>query len=164
MNCVANLYGKIVAGDWENGTIYELSPSTYTDTVLGVAGPLACVKGFPHFVEVMDRFMPEPKGLDGRRVQCNKFELDLEVGMGAQTPDGTPGGADPLVWIRTSKDKGRTFTNAVMQAAGAIGQYQTAPTWQPLGIARDFVFEVGHSINGPAALNSAWVDAVELKS
>jgi len=28
-----------------------------------------------------------------------------------------------------------------------------------MGVARDRVFEISHSIAGPAALNGAWIDA-----
>jgi len=66
--------------------------------------------------------------------------------------------------LRWSDDRGKTFGNAVLQSTGRLGEYATYPQWQSLGVARDRVWEISHSLTGPAALQGAWVDAEVLQS
>ena len=152
LQVVASLYGQIVGLDWQNGTLYSLDLNTYTDTVLGVAGPISWIRGFPHLS--VGRLPNGQLGEgDGRRIRCNKFVVDMDCGAG-----GLPGTPNEI-GLRWSINRGNTFGNTVLQSAGTPGQYETYPQWLQEGIARDFVFEIIHSIAGPAALQGAWVDA-----
>lgn len=158
-NCCANLYGRNIVGDHSNGTLYELDFETYTDKVGGVESPMTCIKTFPHIGQAKG-----PDGqispVNGRRVQFKAFAADIECGTAPVDVDGNPA----KISLRWSDDRGRTYGNDVLQSSGALGEYLTQPLWPGLGVARDRIFEISHSISGPAALNSAWVDAEILQS
>jgi hypothetical protein len=64
----------------------------------------------------------------------------------------------PLVYLRWSDDRGRTFGNPIGQSLGAQGQYLTQPQWSRLGRARDRIFEVYGVIPGKFAIQGAWLD------
>jgi hypothetical protein len=74
-NCIANMYGKVVCGDWANGKIYELDLGAYTDD----GQPIKRVRGFPHLMTSYD-----PKSglshLEGKRIRYDQFMADIEVG------------------------------------------------------------------------------------
>lgn len=157
-NCFGFINGVPCVGDWENGTLYQLDPNIYTDTVAGVAGPIQFIRTFPHSLIGMGP-QGQPITSDGHMMQYQSFMADMGVGEGPLEADGTAA----KVTLRWSVDRGKTFLNGVLQSAGAPGEYITSPTWQGLGgNGRDWVFELAHSIAGPAALNGAWVDATVL--
>lgn len=157
-NCFANLYGKSVVGDWENGTIYEQRFDTYQDLVVGVPSPIVCIKTFPHLSQAQPRNQLLPVASDGQRVEHHRLQLDMECGMADY------GVASGEVTLRYSNDRGKTWSGVLLQSTGKLGQYDTWPLYQSLGISRDRVYEVQHSINGPAALNGAWLNATVLQS
>jgi hypothetical protein len=167
-NCFAFLNNRPVCGDWQNGTIYQMNPGVFTDTVsingLFHTYPISFIRSFPHVkTGTMNLGAPglnRPVEWAGQRMKYNKFVLDLECGNGPRDASGNPA----LIRLRTSTDRGKTFGEAILQTSGLPGQYQTQPQWLAMGIARDMVFEIEHSIAGEAALNGAWVDAEVLGS
>lgn len=68
----------------------------------------------------------------------------------------TPG--PPLVYLRWSDDRGKTFGNPVAQSLGAQGQYLSQPQWNRCGRARDRIWEVYGVIPGRFAIQGAWLD------
>jgi hypothetical protein len=158
-NCFACVRGKNLVGDWENGNIYELDPTVFVDQVLGgpqgVWSPLTCIRTLQHI-----RHVPSPGGMvdsDDRQITFNYLLADMQVGEGQpQDINGLP----PQVSLRWSTDRGKTFGNAILQSNGRPGQFQTDMKWGPCGTAKDMVLEIFHSVNGPAALNGAWVDII----
>lgn len=138
----------IVGGDWENGKLYQLTIDHYLDDT----DPISFIKGFPHVLKELEGGYL-PVGTEFARVRFNKFIADMECG-------GVPldaNGKEAMVTLRTSRDRGHSWDEDVLQSAGAPGAYETIPTWQRLGISRDMVFELSHSIAGPAALNGCFV-------
>lgn len=164
-NCYCNMYNTALVGDSSSGTIYQMNLDTYTDTLTPGAssGPITFIRGFPH-VLTTEMNLGAP-GLDrevasqGKQLKFNSMFLDLECGMGPLDASGAPAS----VRLSYSRDRGRTFSGAPMQTAGAPGQFLTHPTWRALGMSRDMVFEIEHSIAGPAALNGLWYDAEALE-
>ena len=157
-NCCAFINGVNVVGDWENGQLYNMSLTTYTDTVAGTVYPITRVRSFPHIGTGEIEIGPlgrRPVMADGHRVQYHQFMADIESGN-SPTPAS--------LILRYSDDRGRTWSSDVLQQEGAIGQFLTWPTWRGLGIARDRVFELEYSHNGEAALNGAWVEGTVLES
>lgn len=158
-NCCAFLYGKNIVGDWENGTIYELDPSAYTDIVNDLESPITCIRTFPHIGAGIG-----PQGLpvmaDGKRMEFKSFAADIESG----NANSKIGLGPAQISLRWSDDRGKTFGNPVLLSNGGLGEYLTQPIGQNLGVARDRIFELSHSIPGPATLNGAWVDATVLNS
>lgn len=158
-NCHAFINDTNVVGDWQNGTIYEMDLDQYVDNVNGVDCGIQRLRTFPHVIggEVAfgiygKRAIPA----DGRRIQFTAFFLDMELGL----TDSNSG--QPLITLRYSDDKGRTYSSDILQHGGEEGEYLTVPTWRGLGIARDRVFEVEYAFNGPAAMNGAWVEGTVL--
>ena len=157
-NCCAFLNGQNVCGDWENGTIYSMNFSAYTDEVAGVVGPITCIRTFPHLGGISGREGAPVIPTDGRRVRHDRFQLDMEAG-GAGTQQ-----FPSQISLKYSDDRGNTWRGAALQSAGAQGQFDTWPLFQNLGEARDRVYEISHSIPGPAAINGAWIDGVLARS
>lgn len=168
-NCHAFINGMNVVGDWQDGAIYYMDLDAYTDIVdVGrweippekaasgpVEGPTTYIRSFPHIGAARGQGTSQGAETDGRRLQFSAFRADIECGLGPTTLDGLPA----QISLRWSDDRGRTFGNDVLQSNGHPGEYLTQPQWLGLGIARDRLFEISHSIAGSAALQGAWVDA-----
>lgn len=164
IQCASIAYFNYNVGlDWENGKLYKIDLSNYTDDF----GPIVRRRGFPH--------MPS----SGNRVAYACFRADMEAGaapMPALIGSGTvlAQGTTPVqqqteaqaatVYLRWSDDRGKTFSNAVGMSFGQTGQYNKQPQWRRLGNARDRVFEVFWSGPKPTALNGAYVDALPMSS
>jgi len=137
-NCFAFAYGMNLVGDYQNGKLYALDSTFFTDD--GTAIPR--IVSFPHMAE------------GGRRCMYNQFQAKMMVGQIDNTETDDP----PLAALRFSDDAGQTYSNAVTQSIGASGQYLTSPQWQRLGMARDRVFELSWSANADIALAAAWIN------
>lgn len=152
-------YGKNIGLDWQNGNIYQLDPSNFTDN----GKPFPCIRSFPH-------------NIDGEfdRVTYWRLIADMETGTGTGTQsiptENSPWSISfsngfgplsltepPLVSLRTSRARGERWGNAVMQPMGAAGLYNTRPTWNRLGYATDMVFELSWSTPMKTALNGAFI-------
>lgn len=164
-NCCAFAYGKTVVGDWQNGQLYCFDLENYTDN----GTPVVRRRGFPHVV------------MEGARINYLSFIADMEVGTitvdlgsGAGGDFNNDFGPDfssaasaqpipPLVSLRWSDTRGKSWGNPVTQSMGKTGQYYTFPTWRRLGYARDRVFELFWSENCAAALNGAYIEIAKEK-
>lgn len=163
VNCIAFINDRIVAGDWENSTLYSLNLDKYTDRVMlnktdtstFTECPIVFIRSFPHIGAARQAGGTGMMEIDGRRLQFSAFRADMECGTAPLDANGQPA----QVSLRWSDDRGFSFGNAVLQQAGAPGEYLTQPQWLGMGVARDRIFEISHNIAGPAALNGAWVDA-----
>lgn len=134
--------------DWENGTIYKMDQNVYVDTVADVEYANSFIRSFPHVTQAFNE-QGELVEADGKSILYKEFIADIECG---NTVSGSIG-------LRWSDDGGRTWGQTVLQSAGSTGEYRTQPDWAGLGTAKRRVFEINHSLNGQAALNSAWIDA-----
>lgn len=143
-NCMALAYGKLVAGDWQNGNLYQIDINNYTDA----GNPITRRRGFPHIV------------LDGKRIQYPRFQADMDCGNDDGSVDGTTPDNPPQVFMRYSNDGGHTWCNGIPRSMGAQGQYTIQPTWRRLGLARNRVFEMYWSTPAKTALNGAFIDAI----
>lgn len=141
VNCVANAYGKIVAGDWQNGNLYELDLDTYTDN----GQPISRIRSFPVMLN------------EAKRITYNMFIADMEVGEDDASIDGTTSINPPVVSLRWSNDRGKTWGNRIQQSLGSAGEYGTCLQWQRTGQARYRVFELSWSAPCKTALNGAFV-------
>lgn len=131
-------YGKNLVGDWENGKIYSLEPDVFTDD----GNPVVRIRTFPHMID------------DGKRVIYTQFIVDMSVGGMDPSDLDNP----PLLSLRWSDDRGRTYGNPVIQSIGAGGDFLKQISYWRLGMARDRVFEVSWSSNVKTALNGAFVE------
>jgi Phage stabilisation protein len=170
-NCYWACNGIPVVGDWQNGNLYALDNTVFTDN----GQPIKRVRTYPHMLA------------DGKRVFYRQFLADIEAGTsGVEQVVAVPAGPllredapyspylredgsylnrednpEVVAWVslRWSDDRGRTFGNPVLQDAGATGQYLTSVQWQRLGYARDRVWELSWSTPVLRALQGAWIDA-----
>lgn len=135
--------GVVYVGDYL-GNIWQLDSSTYTEN----GQPIPRIRSFPHLVN------------DQKRVVYQQFVADMETGTddSTVTDDDTSSVNPPVVSLRWSDDRGKTYGNYVQQSLGAIGDYLDVLSWSRLGMARDRVFEVSWSVPTQTALNGCWID------
>lgn len=121
-NCLATFNEQVIVGDYENGSIYAFSQSTYTDN--GDAIP--CIRRCPHLTD------------DLRQVFYHQLQIQFQPGVGLQTGQGS----NPQAMLRWSDDGGSTYGNYHVAGIGKAGNYKNRAQWQRLGSARDRIFEV----------------------
>ncbi len=119
-------HGEIVVGDYQNGKIYALDSSKYTDD----GDSIARIRAAPHLT----------KNLKLMR-HCS-FQLDMETGVGLDGAIGLGNGVNPRAIIRWSDDGGHSWSNEHFAEIGKIGKFKTRVIWRRLGMARDRVYEV----------------------
>jgi hypothetical protein len=138
-NCAAVFNGEIIVGDFENGKLYSLSQSTYTDD--GV--PLPAIRRGPHLTN------------DLKRLFFYNLQLQFQPGVGLQSGQGS----DPECILRWSNDGGFTWNNDHVLKLGKAGKYRKRAIKRRLGCARDRVFEIEVTDPVYRAFVSAEMDA-----
>lgn len=127
--CHAWVFGKHIVGDWENGKLYEMSPSYYTDAGQAIKR----LRTAPHLSDEQVRHF------------FGRLQLDLETGEIA----------DPTYTLEWSDDGGHTWSSAHTITAGGLASYGARAIWRRLGSSRDRVFR----ISSTAAMRHAWINA-----
>jgi len=123
-NCYMNFAGMRLVGDYQNGAIYWLTRSAYTDA----GWPLLAKRRSPHIWD---------KGQRGR-VFMASLQIDFRSGVG----NASGLGADPQAGLAISRDGGVTFGQRLPAPIGAAGQYKTRTMWRKLGFGRDNVVDL----------------------
>lgn len=121
-NCAIPFNDEILVGDWQNGKVYALSQTTYTDD----GATLPCVRRVPHITS------------DLKRMFFSDLQVQFQPGVGIQTGQGS----DPECILRWSNDGGFTWGNDHILKLGKAGQYRNRAICRRLGYARDRVFEI----------------------
>jgi hypothetical protein len=121
-NCCAFFNQQVLLGDYENGKLYRLSLSQYTDDGQMVRRVRRC----PHITT------------DLQRQYFAELQIQFQPGVGLPTGQGQ----DPQAMLRWSDDGGFTWSNENWVTIGKQGQYFTRAMWRRLGFARDRIFEV----------------------
>jgi len=142
VDCHSLGHGENVGGDYENGKLYALDSSKYTDDGTSIVR----LRTSPHM----------SKGL--LRHFHTKFQLDIEVGVGL---DGTAQGTDPKVMLQWSDDGGHSWSNEHWRGIGKIGETRTRVIWRRLGSSRDRVYRVMISDPVKVALIGADVEFIQ---
>jgi hypothetical protein len=136
--CHAFAYGTNVVNDWTSGNIYSLDLNAFTDN----GQPIKRLIGFPRQVD---------QEAD-HRILYRNFVAEMDCGESLLPND------DPMVTLRWSDDKGRTFSNGMLQSLGKTGHYEKFMKWNRLGTSRNRVFQMEWSVNAFTAVQGAWVD------
>lgn len=123
-NCFINFQNQRLVGDYQNGSVYQLTRSVYKDHIW----PLVSLRRTPH---VWD---------EGARERVFNISLQIEFSPGQGNQTGM--GYDPHALLRLSRDGGTTWGQELARSMGRIGQYLNRVIWRRLGFARDTVFEV----------------------
>lgn len=119
-NCAAFFNGENVIGDWQDGKIFSLSQTTYTDN----GAVLPRIRTATHLVA------------DFKNVFYKDFQIQFQPGVGLQTGQGS----DPQAILEWSDDGGSTYSLRQFASIGRVGQYKNRAIWRRLGYARDRVF------------------------
>lgn len=174
--CAAWAYGYNVCADWETGELYAFDLNNVTDNGM----PMVFRRGYPHMMKDGRRVIypgftldieaatsPDTVSIAGPSPLFDDQYPPLQpidAGRAADAllagpaPAGLTAGGQPLVNLRWSDTRGRTWGQPVAQTLGATGKYLTQPSWKRLGMARDRVFEVYGTIPGKIAINGAFLD------
>lgn len=112
---------KNLVGDRENGKIYELSLTRYSDN-----GDELVRKRICSHIDEEKKLIPHAQ-----------LELDCEVGRGEV--------ALPQVMMKYSDDGGYTWSSELWRTLGALGRYKTRVKWNKLGASRDRVYDITFS-------------------
>lgn len=132
--------GVHLTGNRSSGAIYAMSTEVATTT----AGTgIRRLRRAPHVASEL------------KETCFDRFQLDLEVGIGLATGQGS----NPLVNLSWSDDGGQTFGMERTVTAGRIGAYRTRAIWRRLGQAPDRVFQVTCADPVPWRLVDAFLDA-----
>lgn len=113
--------GTCLLSDYQNGNIYKMSDSAYTDN------------GVPIIREVITRHIFS----NFNKIRISAIYLDMETGVGLTSGQGS----NPQVMMQYSRDNGRTWSPERWASLGQIGQYLTRVIWRRLACARDYVFK-----------------------
>jgi len=139
-NCCMFVYNTNLVGDWENGTLLKLDINTFTDYNPATSTrPIIRVRTFPHSMENNDK------------VTYNSFDADMQPGTIIDD-------SDPMASLSWSDDKGKTYSNPIMQSMGQTGEYLKVLSWNRLGQARDRIFKLTWSTNNNTALNGGFIE------
>ena len=161
-NCCATFQGLVIVGDYENGKLYELDKTNYTDdgqTVRRLRRAPHLVTEFQrqYFDELQIQFQPGV-GTTGLSLPIGKFIQDpyyitpsgtLTIGAletvylgNLNTINQNTPTTYPQAMLRWSNDGGSTWSNEHWTTVGQMGKYRNRAIWRRLGQARDRIFEV----------------------
>lgn len=122
-NCAIQIYNQILIGDVYTGTIWTLDWNNYTE-----GGNI--IRLLIH---------SSPLHQDRQRLFVSRFELDMEVGVGLTSGQGS----DPKAMLRWSKDGGKTWSlQQPWRSMGKIGEFLKRMRWLGLGQAYQWVFQL----------------------
>jgi hypothetical protein len=129
-NCAAVFQNMVLVGDWQNGQIYELDPTNFTDNGQKVRR----LRRAPHLVT------------DLQRQYFDELQIQFQPGVGLTgitfPINSEVVGANPQAMLRWSNDGGSTWSREYWVSIGQIGKYKNRAIWRRLGWSRDRVFEL----------------------
>jgi hypothetical protein len=169
-NCCAVFQGLVIVGDYENGKLYELDKTNYTDDGQNIrrlrrAPHLVTEFQRQYFDELQIQFQPGvgTTGLSGPVQETGTntiylgdtytitadatftIEFDKTYILGTQQAVSYQTTDNPQAMLRWSNDGGSTWSNEHWTSVGQMGKYQNRAIWRRLGQARDRIFEVSVS-------------------
>jgi hypothetical protein len=122
-NCFALFQNQLIVGDYQNGLLYSIDKTKFTDN----GATIRRVRRCPHLVA------------DFKQFYFSQLQLQFQPGVGL---DGIQQGTDPQAMLRWSNDGGSTWSNEHWKSIGQIGKYRNRVIWRRLGQCRDRIFEV----------------------
>ena len=162
-NCCATFQGLVIIGDYENGKLYQLDKTNYTDDGQNVrrlrrAPHLVTEFQRQYFDELQIQFQPGvgTTGLSSVLQAVNLQSPYIITDTGTLTIGAleivnlgefntinvlTPT-TFPQAMLRWSNDGGSTWSNEHWTGVGQTGKYRNRAIWRRLGTARDRIFEV----------------------
>lgn len=131
-NCFMNFAGMRVVGDYQSGSLYQLTRAVQNDA----GWPLFARRRAPHVWDPENR----------ERVHMSSLQVDFAPGQGASSGVG----ADPQAYLCISRDAGASLgtpydptpTNNFPAPMGAVGNTMNRTIWRKLGWSRDSVAQL----------------------
>lgn len=120
--CAMKAFDKILVGDKNNGNIYVLDESTYSDN----GDVLAAERIYTHLSD------------EDKMIRYNKLIIGVETGVGLQSGQGSA----PVINLQLSKDGARTWSDIFTASIGAVGEYMTEVAFRRLGVAKIMTFKI----------------------
>lgn len=117
--CGTYAFGKHLVGDRDNANVYEMSTAYYDDA----GTPIRSRRVFTHINN------------EGKRIKINTVEVDFERGVGLVSGQGS----NPIAWIRTSVDGGRSWGPEINLTVGKIGVRGPRAIARKMGINEDLI-------------------------
>jgi len=139
-NCYAYFNGYHVIGHYSDGKIYTLDLDTYADD----GNRIRRVATFPSVYDPQGR----------KRIRINRFEVELEAGVGLISGQGS----DPQAMFDYSKDGGHTWSSERWADIGEIGQYGRRCFWNRCGTANGWIPRITVSDPLKVIILNAYVD------
>jgi hypothetical protein len=136
-------YTLNIVNDHENGNLYALDMDTFNDN----GRPIKHVLSFPRMIEA-----------DDHRQIFQNFIAELATG------ETTKPLANTDMVLKWSDDKGRTYSNGMVQSLGGMGQYAKFVKWQRLGVSRNRVFRLEWTTDAMVAIQGAFVNVIPAAS
>lgn len=130
-------YGRVMGVDNTSGALYAFDPDTMTEN----GNRILRLRSFPQIVKENDR------------VIYWSFCADMEVGNASQIA-----GASLDLSLRYSDDRGRSWSEPMLQTLGDEGEYDTVLQWNQLGQGRWRVFELSWDAPVKTTLNGAYCE------
>lgn len=123
-NCFMNFANLRLVGDYQSGTLYQMSRLFFTDA----GAPLVSVRRCPHVWSAENR----------KRAASTSLQIEFLPGVGRQNGQGE----NPQAMLRWSNDGGANFGNEHWATIGRVGRTKTRVIWRRLGSYFDRVYEV----------------------
>jgi hypothetical protein len=130
--------GKIVAGDYQDGRLYEIDQNYYLDDT----DPIKWIRA------------SQTQESDMRLQYFSKLQVDMEPGVGLVTGSGS----DPQVMLRWSNDNGSSWSGYMSNSMGKIGEYAKRVIFRRLGRGRNRVWEISGTEPVKTVILGATVD------
>ena len=161
-NCAAVFQDIVVVGDWQNGNLYQLDQSAYTDA----GSEIRRLRRAPHLLSDLQRqYFDELQLQFQPGVGAGGFSRDRNIYLGSPYYIGASDSLvigyqdidvlgnsgqiaptdvlyNPKAMLRWSNDGGSTWSKEYWQNIGQQGKYTNRAIWRRLGMARDRIFEV----------------------
>ncbi len=132
-------FQKSLVGDRQSGKIYIQALNIYDQD----GDSIIRERILPHLVK------------EKQLVTYACFELDMQVGVGAVTGQGS----DPQIMMQYSNDGGRNWSSELWRSFGKLGAYNQRVRWMKLGTGRDRVFRIFISDPVQVQINGAYLNA-----
>lgn len=141
-NTALSAYDQTFFGDALSGEIGQLDWTIYTEF------------GNPMVGEIQSANQQN----DRHRVYCSRFELDMQVGVGLTTGQGS----DPQVMLSRSKDGGMTYSQQqTPRSIGRQGEYTQRLRWLAQGQGRQLSWKLRVTDPVPRTIIAAYADLTE---
>ncbi len=142
-NSYAYAYGKHIVADHSNGKLYELDFDTFTDNGEVVHRQRTTAT-------IHSGLYDQP----GKPVFYERVYLDVQTGQGLTTGQGV----EPLLMVKYSDDRGRTWSAEEHYPLGAGGEYLTRVEMHQQGQAFERIYDLSFSDPTRFTLMSAHAD------